>query len=684
MQNSPLIVTPGSPVPLGASVDEGRCNFAVFAPDTDGVTVCLYHPDTEEELATVDMVGRSGPVRHVAIEGIEEGQLYGFRVKSTHPDVTEQKLLIDPYARKLNRACHWNAQQYEGDSQFMLPKGVVALPTKAPPRKRLDKRAPRIIYEAHVKGISKLHPDVPAHLQGTYLGAAHPSILQHLKQLGVTTVQFLPLASFMPEPYITEKGLTNYWGYNPINFFAVEPRYAYQNALEECQQMVQRYHDAGLEVIVDVVFNHTAEGGDGGVVLSFKGLCPNHAYLYEQQANGKKSFFNHSGCGNSFNVANPHMLTLVLDALRHWVTVIGVDGFRFDLAASLGRDPLTFTAQAGFFRALQQDPILRDVLLVAEPWDIGLGGYQVGGFPDGWRECNDKFRDTVRAFWRGDKGLTSDLATRLMGSRDLFHKGVRPVTTSVNPLTYHDGFSLQDLVSYAEKHNAANLEENRDGHSHNLSANYGVEGFTTDAKIIALRERQKRNLFATLMLSQGTPHVLGGDELSRSKQGNNNTYCQDNELNWLGWNLNSTQQDFLDFCKDIIALRNSSFLLQQLHMADDPYYATANVAAIRWYKPDGSKKAPQDWHEMENQAFALEIRGGACDTQPTERAEHWLICVNASDDDVRFSLPMLSMNGGWTLRLDTRYARLSAQPKVCVKQLFLQAGKSIAIFTYSY
>lgn len=670
----------GKPYPLGATLTADGCNFAIYCPDALRVQLCLFHPDTEETLEDVCVDSKTGAVWHIEIKGIKAGQLYGYRTIDI--DGSEQqldKLLIDPYARKLNRRCQWNQRQYENNSQFMLPKCVVIETAQPARRENLDKERPRIIYEAHVKGLSQLHPDVPEPHRGTYIGAAHPSVLSHLRQLGITTIQFLPLASFMPEPFITDKGLTNYWGYNPVNFFAVEPRYAFDDPLKECKEMIEAYHQAGLEVIVDVVFNHTAEGGEGGTTLSFKGLCKRQAYLYEHSDGGQTHYTNHSGCGNSVNVAHPVMLTLIMDAMRYWVEYIGVDGFRFDLAASLGRDPVAFTQQAGFFRAIQQDPVLSRTLLIAEPWDIGLGGYQVGGFPEGWRECNDKFRDTVRAFWRGDKGLTSDFATRVMGSRDIFHKCIKPVTTSVNPVTYHDGFTLHDLVSYTDKHNAANLEESRDGHAHNLSANYGVEGVTDNTQVNSLRERQKRNLFTTLLISQGTPHILGGDELSRTQHGNNNAYCQDNEINWLHWDLNKRQHDFVDFCKEVIALRQGSCLLQEMRLQDDAYYASKNVTAVRWYKPDGSKKAPKDWQVTENQAFAMELQGNQA-----SRNEHWLMCFNASDDDVRFSLPQLDTEGGWTLRLDTRYSTLSDQPKVCVKQLFLQAGKSIAIFTYSY
>ena len=647
--------------------------------------LCFYHKDTEEPESEIVLESKTGAIWHCHVDGTAEGQLYGWRVDRGNTELLHapaDKLLIDPYSKKLSRPCHWDARQYANDSQFMIPKSIVVGTGQytrkvTRPEVGSDKR---VVYEAHIKGITKLHPDIPEDEQSTFTGAAHPAVLDHLCSLGITTVQFMPLASFMPERYITDKGLTNYWGYNPVNFFAPEPRYARQDALREIIAMVDAYHERGLEVIVDVVFNHTAEGGKGGPVLSFKGLCPYQAYLIEQAGTGQLVYSNHSGCGNTVNTAHPMMMKLIMDAMRHWVTVIGVDGFRFDLAVSLGRDPQQFTSHSGLLRAINQDPVLSQVVLLAEPWDIGPGGYQLGQFSAPWLEVNDKFRDTVRAFWRGDEGMTADFATRLMGSRDVFHKGKRHTNTSVNNVTYHDGFTLQDLVSYEDRHNLANGEDNRDGHGNNLSANYGVEGETHDSKINSLRERQKRNLFTTLLISQGTPHILGGDELSRTQLGNNNAYCQDNELSWYDWSMNKRKQDFLQFCQYVITLRQSSELLSHINLDDDSYESGSNVAAINWYKPDGSDKVSSDWQASHNRAFGLEIRGSS---QGGNEHEHWFICFNSSDNDVRFNLPSLSPKGGWTLQLDTRYAALSEQPAICIQKVFLQAGKSLVLFTYS-
>ncbi len=680
------MVTQGQAHPLGATITDSGCNFAVHCPDAHAVTLCLFKADTEEPLEQIPMAAKTGKVWHCHVAGIMPGQLYGYRTAGEHSPQTgmyfdPDKLLIDPYAKKLNRAAVWNPRQYQGDSHFMVPKCVVVDgatgDTQSRHRRPNIPLSQTILYEAHVKGLTKLHPQVPEALRGTYLGAAHPAVLEHLKSLGVSAVQFMPVMAFMPEPYISEKGLTNYWGYNPVNYFCPEPRYAIQDAIEEFKSMVRSYHEAGIEVILDVVFNHTAEGSQDGPMLSFKGFDNRSSYLFhcnEYGAIDYTQYVNNSGCGNSVNTAFPYILKMVMDALRYWVSEMGVDGFRFDLAASLGRDPYEFSAMSGFFRTLRQDPVLNTVKLIAEPWDIGHGGYRLGQFPSNWMECNDKFRDTVRGFWRGDACLTADFATRLLGSRDLFPKSVRSIHTSVNNVTYHDGFTLHDLVTYRERHNEANLENNRDGHGHNLSENYGVEGPTNDANILTLREKQKRNLFSTLILSQGIPHILGGDELSRSQIGNNNAYCQDNETNWVNWQLNERQQDFLAFCQHVVQLRQSSEVLCHLSLQDDHFHLGHNVDEVHWYRPDGATKVAQDWQDPNNKAFAVELKG--CEKQTDE---HWLLIFNAFDHDVRFHLPPVT-KGGWKMCLDTRYAKVQSMPKVVINEVFLQAYRSVTVF----
>lgn len=676
----------GEPTPLGATLKQDGCNFAIYAPNAKSVMLCLFNGDTEEMIAERPLPEKTGDVWHGFVPSILAGQYYGYRVEGQDNglhDVSTDKLLIDPYAKKLSRPLQWDERRYKLDSQFMVPKGVVLSEQELAPLGATSipiGKHKRIIYEAHVKGLTKQHPDVPAEHRGKFLGAAHPSVIEHIKQLGVTTVQFMPVNAFMPEPFITDKGLTNYWGYNPINFFAPEPRYGVNNALEEAKQMVAAYHEAGLEVILDVVYNHTAEAGHGGPILSFKGLCPYNAYLLENTDKKEIVYSNHSGCGNTINTSDPFMMGMILDAMRFWVSTVGVDGFRFDLAVALGREPQEYTKTSGLLRAISQDPVLKDKVLLAEPWDIGPNGYQVGNFPSPWLEVNDKYRDTVRAFWRSDDGVTADFATRLMGSRDIFHKGQRHISTSVNNVTYHDGFTLHDIVTYSERHNLDNLEDNRDGHGHNLSHNYGIEGETTDTAIIQLRERQKRNLFATLIFSQGTPHILGGDELSRTQNGNNNAYCQDNPISWFNWSLNKRKQDFLSFCQYAVRLRQTSSLLSELKLDDDHFTLGRNVSQINWFKPDGSDKASEDWNAKHNKAFGVEIKGCA---SAHSSVEHWFLCVNASENDVRFHLPTPSKSGGWTLHLDTRYASLDDQPSICIQKVFLQANRSLALFSFS-
>ncbi|MCC2615425.1 glycogen debranching protein GlgX [Aestuariibacter halophilus] len=669
---------------MGATLTATGCNFAVHCPDADDVVLDIFHADTEEHLHRVSLIAKTGKIWHAHVEGIQAGQLYGYRTFGKQLAemgliFDPEKLLIDPYAKCLNRPQVWSRRQYQGDSQFMMAKARI-LPVEPAffqhPKPEIE-LADTVLYEAHVKGLTALHPDIPEPLRGKYLGVCHASVIAHLASLGITSIQLMPVMAFMPEPYITEKGLTNYWGYNPVNFFSPDPRYAIDDPVAEFRQMVDVLHGAGLEVILDVVFNHTAEGGRDGPMLSFKGFDNTSFYLFERSEYGVVNFHNYlnnSGCGNSVNTAAPYVLKLVMDALRYWVTDMGVDGFRFDLAASLGRDPYEFSNMAGFFRTLRQDPVLQRVKLIAEPWDIGHGGYRLGQFPSNWVECNDKYRDTVRGFWRGDKGLVGDFATRLLGSRDIFPKGNRSIHSSVNNVTYHDGFTLQDLVSYRERHNEANLEQNRDGHSHNVSDNYGEEGPTQHHGTLVLREKQKRNLFVTLMLSQGIPHVLGGDELSRSQQGNNNAYCQDNEISWLNWTLNERQSDFLTFCQQVIGLRRASKLLHHMSLADDCYTHDCNVAHIRWYRPDGATKGREDWQDPDNQAFAVEILGTA-----DAADEHWFIIFNAFDQDVRFHLPQDTPDG-WELYLDTRYAKVSLQPSIKVSEVFLQAYRSVSVF----
>jgi glycogen operon protein len=707
---------PGQVAPFGATLHSDGCNFSIYCPDAQDVYLCLFDKD-DNEVAQIKLEQRVQSKWFGFVSDIKEGQKYAYRVNSklnrkVNFEMDLGRLLIDPYAKQLSHALNWDGEAYLGvpnsilgdsvkDNQAFIPKSIVTAcaPTCASNEAMADAnltslrkglntehkgnvQQDRIIYEAHIKGLTQLHLDVPVEHRGTYLGACHPSVLAHLKKLGVTCIQFLPIFAFMPEPFISDKGLTNYWGYNPINFFSPDPRYCIKDALAECRQMVSEYQKAGFEVILDVVFNHTAESGEPGSILSFKGFCHKHAYLQvENDELNTPTYINYSGCGNTVNSANTYMMTLIIDALRYWVTEVGVDGFRFDLAASLGREPLDFHADAVVFKILRQDPVLKGVVMIAEPWDIGPGGYQLGQFPDYWLEVNDKFRDTVRGFWRSDTGLKAAFATRFMGSRDVFPKGVRPMKTSVNNVTYHDGFTLHDMVSYSQKHNLANLEDNYDGHNHNLSDNYGVEGETTDTAILALREKQKRNLFSTLILSQGTPHILGGDELSRSQKGNNNAYCQDNELNWLNWDLDASQSAFLAFSQYVIALRKNNPLLSRMMFEDDQFNNEVNIETTDWYRIDGTFKRDQDWTNDSHHCFALHLVGhtSSFDDMSDVVFQEWLYIVNSSTENVEFNLPLLLNTQDWECLLNTALSEVAQYSSEKVSPLLMMESRSFRL-----
>ncbi|GLR69713.1 glycogen debranching protein GlgX [Agaribacter marinus] len=688
----------GQMQPYGVSVYDEGCNFSIYCPDAESVYLCFFD-ENEEEIQRIQLKERIQSKWFGFIKGASVGHYYGYRVATkTRRNLvnnTIDKLLIDPYAKKLTRPLHWDEDLYAGDSCHMIPKCVIVdddehkVPHRLISRPQAVDAKARVVYEAHVKGLSKLHPEVPDDIRGTYLGASHPSVIKHIQSLGVTSVQFLPLMAFMPEPFLNGKELTNYWGYNPVNFFSAEPRYAYSDAYTECREMIKAYRTAGLEVILDVVFNHTAEAGDSGTIISFKGFCTSHAYLLEQHDESDSvNFTNYSGCGNTVQVSDTYMLNLILDAMRYWVSEMGVSGFRFDLAATLGRQTFEYRKNAGFFKIIEQDPILKSAVMIAEPWDIGPGGYQLGHFPAHWLEVNDKFRDSTRAFWRGDKGVKGDFATRIMGSRDVFVKTKRPMHSSINNITYHDGFTLHDLVCFENKHNEANLESNRDGHNHNLSANYGVEGLTDDNDINDVRYQQKRNLFATLVLSQGTPHILAGDELSKTQHGNNNAYCQDNEINYLDWQLGERQQSFLAYCQYVIQLRQRYPMLQCMSFSDDQFDNNVNIALADWYRTDGSHKTDIDWVNHEHHCFALHIIATV-----EHNEQEWVFCYNSADTDKKYHLPVLSRtaiknknisNRAWVCKLDTSNGCIdefvSGISKMKVSPVFTMPARSFRLF----
>ncbi len=613
-----MSLTAGKPYPLGSSLTEQGCNFALYSEHASHVAVCLFD-DSGRETARHALTERHGGIWHGHIDGIAASQHYNYRCDgpvdlSQGQIYNPSKLLIDPYAKQLsaslefNRALLWCDEHGNSDSADFVPKSIVVQENSQSDSGGQGEGIidvdpdQRIVYELHVKGFTQLFPGLSEDKRGKYLGLIEPTVIEHLQQLGVTTLQLMPCFSFMSEKRLSELGLSNYWGYNPINFFCPDLRYAVSDPVAEFKQMVAGLHNAGFEVILDVVYNHTAEGPQEESYCAFKGI-DNRVYYQFNNA----QYRNDSGCGNTINSSHPQVTQLILDSLRYWSGPMGLDGFRFDLAPILGRDGDNFNQFAGIFSAIQHDPLLSRKLLIAEPWDIGPNGYQLGNFPSHWFEVNDKFRDCSRAFWRGDEGLISEFTTRLMGSRDLFNKNHRNCANSVNCLTYHDGFTLEDTVSYQHKHNQANGEENRDGHGHNLSANYGVEGETCDSDILALREQQKRNLIFTLLFARGTPHFLAGDELSNSQHGNNNAYCQDNSISWIDWQLDTRKTEFLNFCRGLMALRKKIGSLNRLALPDEQYYLNAQHHDLLWLNSDGERPSENQWRDPSNHFLALHI-----------------------------------------------------------------------------
>ncbi|WP_372880427.1 glycogen debranching protein GlgX [Psychromonas sp.] len=653
----PFSASRGQFLPLGAILEEGGCHFSVYSLGAYRVELCLFNKH-EKEIATYPLEVKQGYLWSIFVNKVKAGQLYGYRVYGDYqPEngllFNNNNLLIDPYARALNRVQHSFAQAQSDSDDTEVAKSVVI-------DNRFDWKNvskpdiadhQRILYEVHVKGFSQLNKKIPLQKRGKYLGLSHPESIKHYKKLGITSLQIMPVFSFVSEPRLQKLGLTNYWGYNPINFFAPENRYAQFDAVDEFKTMVRELHAEGIEVILDVVYNHTAEAGNDGLILSLKGFDNRNYYTFEKASDNYHlnylNYSNHSGCGNTVNLNNPWALKLMLDSLRYWVTEMQVDGFRFDLAVTLARENNGFNQQSAFFKALLQDPVLSRVKLIAEPWDIGPGGYRLGGFPSDWLECNDRYRDTLRSFWRGDTGQLGEVATRLLGSRDVFAKRYRAICTSVNYICYHDGFTMDDLVSYDHRHNEANGEKSRDGHGHNLSANYGVEGKTDNVKINQIRQQQKRNLISTLFLSQGTPHFLAGDEMGNSQTGNNNAYCQDNILSWLNWDLSSVNKKLFDFTSKVIQLRKESRLFGSLALSDDCIGRCENSDLVKWYHPEGDPMEERDWHANNSQAIGVELH------EAEQSGEHWFLILNSSSYQIGCKLPVLDVGLAWKIKLDT-------------------------------
>lgn len=664
-------VLPGSPVPLGANWDGSGTNFALFSAHATKVELCLFEESGRRELARITLPEYTHEVWHGRLPDVRPGQLYGYRVHGPYaPEAGHRfnpnKLLLDPYALEVRGELRWHDAAFgyrvghrqqdlsfdRRDSAFIMPKCVVVDPAVTwgndrPPNVPWDQS---VIYEAHVKGMTASHAGIAPQLRGTFAGFADPSVIRHLTRLGVTAVELMPIQLFYNDRHLVERGLTNYWGYNTIDFFAPASRYISPSGnIHEFKLMVRRLHEAGIEVILDVVYNHTAEGNQLGPTLSLRGIDNASYYMLSDDP---RYYYDTTGCGNTLNLAHDRVLQMVMDSLRYWVTECHVDGFRFDLAAALGRNRSGFDAHAIFLDAVAQDPVLSKIKLIAEPWDTGPDGYQLGNFPPAWSEWNDKYRDTVRSFWKGDAGLTPHFAGCLMASANLFDKRGRRPWATVNFAAAHDGFTLADVVSFNDKHNEANGEDNRDGHDNNLSWNCGAEGPSDDPEITGLRNLMRRNLIATVLLSQGTPMILMGDELGRTQEGNNNTYCQDNEMNWLAWqNHAEDDQAFAKFIAAIIRLRRTHPLLRQAKFPGRRSTSDASLA-IRWLRPDGAEMSEEDWNNSEARALALQM---------TEEAHSLLFLFNAHFETVSFTLPR--QPSSWTVLIDTESGYAAASGK---------------------
>ncbi|HJQ42349.1 MAG TPA: glycogen debranching protein GlgX [Jatrophihabitantaceae bacterium] len=669
-------IWPGTPYPLGATYDGSGTNFALFSEIAERVELCLF--DAEGVETRVDLPEVDGFVWHAFLPGIEPGQHYGYRVHGPYEPAkglrcNPNKLLHDPYAKAIDRPIEWNEALFgyqfddpdsrnDADSAAFASKCVVINPffdwgVDRPPGHAY---ADSVIYEAHVKGMTMRHPDLPDALRGTYSGIAHPVIIEHLKVLGVTAIELMPVHHFVNDWNLVQKGLSNYWGYNTVGYLAPDIKYAATSTpggqVQEFKAMVRSLHEAGIEVILDVVYNHTGEGNHLGPTLSFRGI-DNPAY-YRLVEDDPVHYMDYTGTGNTLNVRHPHTLQLIMDSLRYWVLEMHVDGFRFDLAATLAREFYDVDRLSSFFDLVQQDPVVSQVKLIAEPWDVGPGGYQVGNFPPQWTEWNGKFRDTVRDFWRGEPATIGEFAARLTGSADLYESSGRRPVASINFVTAHDGFTLLDLVSYNEKHNEANGENNNDGESFNRSWNGGVEGATSDPAVLDLRRQQRRNFMTTLLLSEGVPMLSHGDEIGRTQQGNNNAYCQDNELTWLNWS--DVDQDMLEFIGKVATLRRDHPIFRRRRFFDGRPVrrrGQATLPDIEWLTPDGREMTEEDWDSGFGRSIGVYLNGLGIDERDGRGQrvtdDSFLLYFNAHDDKIDFHLPAPEYSKAWQVEIDT-------------------------------
>lgn len=657
----------GRPSQLGATFDGDGVNFAVFSAHAEAVTLCLFD-ERGTETDRLPLPDRDGDIWYGRVPGLTPGQHYGLRAEGPFAPrdghrFNPAKLLVDPYARRLSGHPLWHDALYGGaeapdprDSARFMPKCVVEDTSydwghHEAPETPLEQS---IIYEAHVKGLTRRFPGLDH--PGQFLGIASDQVLEHLIKLGVTAIELLPVQAFLNDRFLVKKGLVNYWGYQTLGFFAPEPRYLSHGRLWEFQYMVARLHSVGIEVILDVVYNHSCEGDENGPTLAFRGLDNRSYYRLHDD---KRFYINDTGTGNTLNVDHPMVLRMVLDSLRYWATTMGVDGFRFDLCSTLGRTANGFEPDAAFFKAIRQDPVLAQKKLIAEPWDIGPGGYQLGGYPPPFAEWNDQYRDGVRRFWRGDVGHVPVLADRITGSAGIFDHGGRNATSSVNLITAHDGFTLMDTVSYRMKHNEANGEDNRDGHGENYSDNFGVEGPSNEPVILDARAQRRRNMLATLLLSQGTPMILAGDELGHSQKGNNNAYAQDNDTSWIDWD--AADAEFLEFTRWIISFRKAHPILRQKRFLHSRPRKVDGVPDLFWWRPDGQEMTRADWTNGHLHVLCAEFRMASGTPKFAQREEAIYLAFNAGDD-VELTLPALPEGFRWVRHVDTSKTMLTAEP----------------------
>ncbi|MEX6679112.1 glycogen debranching protein GlgX [Pseudomonas sp. W2Oct36] len=691
----------GLPFPLGASWDGLGVNFAIFSANATKVELCLFDSAGEVELERIELPEYTDEIFHGYLPDAHPGQVYGYRVygpydpKNGHR-FNHNKLLIDPYAKQLVGELKWSEALFgytighpdddlsfdERDSAPFVPKCKVIDPAYTWGREqRVDVPWDKtIFYETHTRGFTMRHPSVPDEVKGTFAGLMVDDVIKHIKGLGVTSIELLPIHAFVNDQHLLEKGMTNYWGYNTLAFFAPDPRYLAHGKISEFKEMVAHMHHANLEVILDVVYNHTAEGNERGPTLSMRGI--DNASYYRLMPDDKRYYINDSGTGNTLDLSHPCVLQMVTDSLRYWATEMHVDGFRFDLATILGRYHDGFSERHSFLVACRQDPVLRSVKLIAEPWDCGPGGYQVGNFAPGWAEWNDKFRDNIRAFWKGDEGQLADFANRMTASGNLFNQRGRRPYASVNFITAHDGFTLHDLVSYNDKHNEDNDENNQDGSNDNRSWNCGVEGPTDDPEINALRLRQMRNFFSTLLLAQGTPMVVAGDEFARTQHGNNNAYCQDSEIGWVNWDLDEDGKALLAFVKRLIKLRQSYPILRRSRFLVGDYNDALGVKDVTWLSPSGEEMSIEQWEDPNGRCLGMLMDGRAQETGIRRRGSEatLLLLVNSHHDGVNFTLPEVPEGLNWTSLIDTNQPEIDGKDQFEFGSEYTVTPRSLLLF----